>query len=87
MEATGSPRVPVVTQRHRRPAFDPSSDQTIRNHLEEDAAHGYSHAIVVSTIDSAKLPAATSVIQILKKAVPGAGPRLCLRLAAAVLLT
>jgi hypothetical protein len=54
--------------------------------LEEDAAHGYSYAIVVSTIDSAKLPAATSVIQILKKAVPGAGPCLCLWWATADLL-
>jgi hypothetical protein len=70
----------------RRSVVELSCDQTILEHLEEDAARGYRYAIVVSPIDSAKLPAAAAAVEVLKEAVPSATPRVCLNGVAAVLL-
>ncbi len=69
----------------RRPAAELSYDQTILEHLEEDAARGHRHTLVVSSIDSTKLPAAAAVVEALKEAVPLASPRMCLNGVAPVL--
>jgi hypothetical protein len=54
--------------------------------LEEDATSVHTQAVAVSPIDSAKLPAAIAVVELLKEAVSGATPCVCLNGVAAVLL-
>ena len=70
----------------RRSVVDLSCDQTILEHLEEDAARAHWHAILVAPIKTPMLPAAVTAVEVLKEAVPGATRWVCLNRAAAVLL-
>jgi hypothetical protein len=70
----------------RRFAAELSWDQAVRDDLLEDAARGHRQAVIVSPIYSAKLPATTSAVEVLKEAVPGTTPCVGLDGVAAILL-
>jgi hypothetical protein len=63
-----------------------SRDYTIHNHLEEDTARANGHAVVVPSIDPAKLPALLPGAELLKEAVSRACLRVRLDRVATVLL-
>ena len=63
-----------------------SRDYTIRNYLQEDAARGHLHTVVVAPIYPAKLPALLPGAELLKEAVSRARLRVGLDRVAAVLL-
>ena len=65
---------------------EPSWDHALCENLEEDAARVHRHAVVVSPIHSAKLPAMQSAVERFAEAVPRANPRICLNGVAPVLL-
>jgi hypothetical protein len=69
-----------------RLAAEPSWDQAIRDDLLEDTTRGHRHAIIVSPVYSAKLPATTAAVEILKEAVPSTTPSVCLDGVGAILL-
>ena len=58
----------------------------VRDHLLEHATRGHRHAVIVSAIDSAKLPASTATVETLKEVVPRATPCVCLDGVGAILL-
>ena len=71
----------------RRPSVvAPSCNETILYDLQEHTARLHSHAIIISPVYFAKFPAAIAVVEVLKKAVSGATPCVCLNGIPAVLL-
>ena len=70
----------------RQSVAELSWDQAVHDHLLKDAARGHWHPVIVSAINSAKLPAATATVEVLKEAVPRATPCVCLDGVGAILL-
>src|ERR1017187_8412935 len=62
----------------RQPVAELSWDQAVHDHLLKDAARSHRHPVIVSAINSAKLPASTAAVEVLKEAVPRATPCVCL---------